>query len=152
MGGVNQELLEQLAPAHAPPPLGWWPLAPGWWMLAVLLVAVVIALVIWLRRPQRRLRLAALRELQQLERSADEAALAHGLQQLLRRYAVARYGREPVAQLSGESWIAFLAAHGGAGLAGEPGRALLRAAYGGSAAEPSRAAWLSAGRGFLRGR
>jgi hypothetical protein len=154
MGGVNEELLKQLAPAHAPPPLGWWPLAPGWWGLPVLLLVVVAALVVWLRlrRPQRRLRLAALRELKQLERNADDAALAHGLQHLLRRYAVARYGHAPVAQLSGESWIAFLAAHGGVGLAGEPGRALLRAAYGGAAPEQDRAVWLSAGRGFLRGR
>ena len=150
MGGVNEELLKQLAPAHAPPPVGWWPPAPGWWVLALLLIVVPIALFIWRRRPQRRLRLAALRELKQLERNADDAALAHGLQHLLRRYAVARYGREPVAQLNGDSWIAFLAAHGGAGLAGEPGRALLRAAYGGNATEYNRSVWLSASRGFLK--
>jgi hypothetical protein len=152
MGGVNEELLKQLAPAHAPPPLGWWPLAPGWWGLLVLLIVVVAALAAWLRWPQRRLRLAALRELKQLEHNADDAALAHGLQHLLRRYAVARYGHAPVAQLSGESWIAFIAANGGADLAGEPGRALLRAAYGGGTTDQSRAVWLSAGRGFLRGR
>jgi predicted lysophospholipase L1 biosynthesis ABC-type transport system permease subunit len=152
MGGVNEELLKQLAPAHAPPPPGWWPLAPGWWGLAALLIVTALLAFVWLRRPARKLRIAALRELRQLERNADDAALARGLEHLLRRYAVARHGREPVARLSGERWIAFVAANGGAALAGEPGRELLRTAYGGSARNDHRAAWLSAGRGFLRGR
>lgn len=152
MGGVNEELLKQLAPAHAPPPPGWWPPAPGWWGLAVLLIVIAAAIVVWLRSPVRRLRLTALRELRQLEHHADDAALARGLEHLLRRYAVARFGREPVARLSGESWIAFVAAHGGGALAGEPGRELLRAAYGGAGPAQSRAVWIDAGRGFLRGR
>ena len=152
MGGMNQDLLAQLAPAHAPPAPGWWPPAPGWWLLAVLLLAAVAALLLWLRRPARRLRRAALQELKQLEQAGgDDAALARGLEHLLRRYAVARFGREPVARLSGERWIDFVAAHGGSALAGEPGRELLRAAYGG-AAGPGRALWLSGARGFLRAR
>ena len=39
MGSVTPDWLAQLAPAHAPPPAGWWPLAPGWWVLLMLLVA-----------------------------------------------------------------------------------------------------------------
>jgi len=156
MGGVNSDLLAQLAPAHAPAPPGLWPPAPGWWGLAVLLLAAAAALALWLRHPARRLRLAALRELEQLEQGgADDAVLARGLEHLLRRYAVARFGREPVARLSGEPWIAFVAAHGGAALSGEPGRDLLRAAYGGqggASPTPNRTAWLSGTRGFLTGR
>jgi len=153
MGGMTPDLLAQLAPAHAPAAPGLWPPAPGWWGLAVLLLAAMVALVFWLRHPVRRLRLAALRELGQLEQGgADDAALARGLEHLLRRYAVARFGREPVARLSGEPWIDFVAAHGGAALSGEPGRDLLRAAYGGQSRASSRAVWLSGARGFLRGR
>lgn len=155
MGGMNSDLLAQLAPAHAPAAPGLWPLAPGWWGLALLLLAAAAALVLWLRHPARRLRLAALRELGQLEQGgADDAALARGLEHLLRRYAVARFGREPVARLSGEPWIAFVAAHGGAALSGEPGRDLLHAAYGGQggASASSRTVWLSGARGFLRAR
>jgi hypothetical protein len=150
---MNPSLLQQLAPAHAPPPPGWWPPAPGWWGLAVLLVLIVVALAWWLRRPARKLRLAALGELRRLERARlDDAALASGLEHLLRRYAVARFGREPVARLNGESWIAFVAARGGAGLDGEPGRELLRAAYGGQGQMAHRAQWLSGARGFIGGR
>ncbi len=111
-------------------------------------MAVAAALTLWLRRPARRLRRIALRELRQLEDgSADDAALARGLEHLLRRYAVARFGREPVARLSGEPWIAFVVARGGAALAGEPGRDLLRAAYGGKGGA-SREMWVKSARGI----
>jgi hypothetical protein len=151
MGSVSTDWLQQLAPAHAPPPPGWWPPAPGWWGLALLLLIAVVLPLLWLRRPAQRQRRAALRELRLLEASAgDDASLARGLEHLLRRFAIARFGREPVARLSGEHWIAFVAAHGGAALAGEPGRELLRAAYGGSA-NASRAQWLNGARGFVRG-
>jgi hypothetical protein len=151
VGGVKPDWLDQLAAAHAPPPPGWWPPAPGWWGLALLLIGAAVLLALWLRSPTRRLRRAALLQLQQLERgAADDAALARGLEHLLRRYAVARFGREPVARLSGEPWLAFLAAHGGAALAGAPGQALLRSAYGGGGAA-DRDSWLSGARGFLRG-
>lgn len=154
MGGVDKQLLAQLAAAHAPPAFGWWSPAPGWWLLLVLGLALIVAVVLWLRSPMRRLRLLALGELKQLERAgADDAVFAQNLEHLLRRYAVARFGREPVARLSGERWIDFVAAHGGAALAGTPGRELLRAAYGGkSGIEVPREQWLSGARSFLKGR
>lgn len=150
MSGLNANLLKQLAPAHAPAPPGWWPPAPGWWVLLLLILLAVAALIVWLRRPRRRMRLLALQELQQLERAnIDDAALAGRLQNLLRRYAIVRFGPEPVAQLSGERWIVFLADNGGTALAGETGSDLLRAAYGG-AGDTRRAQWLSATRQFLK--
>lgn len=153
MGSMNTDLLQQLAPAHAPPPPSWWPPAPGWWLIALMLLAGPVVAGVWRRQPRSRLRRTALRELRKVEQSAgaDAAALARGLESLLRRYAVARYGREPVARLSGQAWIDFVAAHGGAALAGEAGCAFLRAAYGGCGSS-ERERWLSAARGFLRGR
>jgi hypothetical protein len=159
---MNGDWLAQLAPAHAPPPPGWWPPAPGWWGLALLLLLGIAALVYWWSRPPRRLGRVALRELARLEQEGDEPQLAGRLQDLLRRYAVARYGREQVAGLTGSPWIEFLVAHGGADLAGKSGAALLRAAYGGERAQvapaPRRQAgaagnsalWLSGARGFIK--
>jgi hypothetical protein len=148
---MNGDWLAQLAPAHAPPPPGWWPPAPGWWGLALLLMAAFAALLYWLNRPPRRLRRAALRQLVRLEQeNIDDTRLARGLQDLLRRYAVARFGREEVAHLAGAAWIDFVVAHGGAAWSGRCGESLLRAAYGGQA-PGERDCWLAGARAFLRG-
>ncbi len=149
MGGMNADWLSQLAPAHAPPPPGWWPLAPGWWGLALLLGLVAAAGVYWYRRPAGRLRRVALRELKRLESGPNDAArLAGELEHLMRRYAIAVHGRETVAHLSGSAWLDFVVAHGGRDLAGDAGQALLRAAYG-SRVSADRARWLKGVRGFL---
>ena len=152
MGGLKGDWLTQLAPAHAPPPPGWWPPAPGWWGLALLLALIATALVYGYRRPAARLRRAALRELKRLEDGPnDDVRLAGELERLMRRYAVAVHGREVAARLSGAAWLEFVVAHGGTDLAGEAGHALLRTAYG-SPVKIDRARWLKGARGFLRAR
>lgn len=149
---MNTDWLAQLAPAHPPPPSGVWPPAPGWWIVALLLLAIAATLAYRSRRRSSRLRRSALRELKQLAtRTNDDAQLAGELEHLLRRYALAAHGRETVASLSGEAWLAFVAAHGGTELAGEAGRSLLRAAYG-NKAQADRTAWLKGTAGFLKGR
>ena len=91
---VQPDWLAQLAPAHVPPPIGWWPLAPGWWALLVLLIAIIAGICVWYRRHPQRLRRGGLRELAKLEATTvDDAALARALVHLVRRYAVARWAR-----------------------------------------------------------
>ena len=70
--------LDQLEPLIAPAPIDWWPPAPGWWLLALLVPLMVWGLTrLWQRLKRRRtasvsdnaldpLRLAALAELEQL--------------------------------------------------------------------------------------
>jgi hypothetical protein len=152
MGGVTPDWLAQLAPSHAPAAPGWWPLAPGWWGLFFLLLVGIV--VVWLRqrRPQVRLRRAALRELARLDTSTpNDVDLARELTHLVRRYAVARYGRDTVATLSGRRWIDFVVAHGGTPWSGEVGQALLRAAYGGPC-QPTRERWLAGAKAFFKGK
>lgn len=152
MGSVTPDWLAQLAPPHAPPPPGWWPLAPGWWGMLALLAVAVAMFIYWQRRPATRLRRLALRELKDLQATVgDDNALARELENLLRRYAIARFGRDLVASLSGERWIAFVVEHGGAAWSGGSGAGLLRAAYGGTATA-DRAAWLAGAHAFIRGR
>jgi hypothetical protein len=151
MGGMNADWLQQLAPDHAPPALGWWPPAPGWWVVAVLLPLLVAGCVYAWRRPSWRLRRLALRELRQLEKLGDEQDLAQSLEHLLRRYALARFGRTAVAGLSGQGWIDFVVGHGGKELADGSGARLLRAAYGGSV-DGDRDIWLAGARSFIRSR
>jgi hypothetical protein len=163
MGGMTAPAsgpawLAQLAADRAPPPPPWWPPAPGWWLLAAAVLLLVILAAVFGRRAwealstgPRALRRATLRELGRLEQAADDAALARGIEHLMRRYAVARFGRAAVAQLSGEAWLAFVVGHGAADWAGESGRALLRAAYGGQASA-DRARWLGGARAFVTAR
>lgn len=150
MGSVKSDWLAQLAPEHAPPPAGWWPLAPGWWILLVLTVLAIAYLIFRLRHPNLRLQRAALDHLIYLETSPiDDRVLARELEHLLRRYAVARFGRDLVAGLSGEKWIAFIVEHGGSALAGNSGTSMLRAAYGGTASV-DRSVILAGARAFLK--
>ena len=156
MGTVDPappDWLAQLAPAHAPPPVGWWPLAPGWWALLVLLIAAIVGIWVWYQRHPRRLRRSGLRELATLEATTlGDAALARALEHLVRRYAVARYGREAVAGLSGSRWLDFAIAHGATPWQGAAGTALLQAAYGGTPHTTERARWVAGARAFLKAR
>jgi hypothetical protein len=102
--------------------------------------------------PSSRQRRAALREINRLEAAVtDDAAFARQLEHLLRRYAVTRYGRGAVANLSGARWIDFLVRHGGNDWSGAAGSDLLCLAYGGNA-RPHREAWLKAARAFVKSR
>jgi hypothetical protein len=142
--------LSQLAPAHAPPPPGWWPPAPGWWLLAGLLLATAGSVVWWWRDPYRRSRRAALRELRAIRaEDSDIAVSARAIESLLRRFAIAVFGVARVARLTGDAWLAFVAAQGGTQLAGDAGRSLLATAFGGSASA-DRDSWIAGADAFVR--
>ncbi|WP_070886430.1 DUF4381 domain-containing protein [Pseudomonas argentinensis] len=115
--------LDQLEPLIAPTAIGWWPPAPGWWLLAVLIP--VMGWLAWrllprLPRPRRRqaveqpldpLREAALQELQRLSKPYDGAAAGPWLQQLnglLKRLCRERYPDSHSHTLSSRAWLAFL--------------------------------------------
>jgi hypothetical protein len=49
MPGMDQaDPLAQLRDIHLPEPVSWWPLAPGWWVLALLLLLMLFFTVRWL--------------------------------------------------------------------------------------------------------
>jgi hypothetical protein len=103
--------LAGLRDIHLPQPVGLWPLAPGWWMLAGVLVLTVLGVRLWSRRRRRSLARHALRELDRLAAAPgtdDVQRLATAISALLRRVALLRFGRARVAALHGRAWQDFL--------------------------------------------
>jgi hypothetical protein len=99
---------------HLPDAIGWWPLAPGWWGVIVILV-MVLCYTMW--RAYRRWRFNgprryAMRELARYESEylehLDPVTLGKQLSLLLRRAMLAYAPREEVAGLTGSEWLAWL--------------------------------------------
>ncbi len=135
MNPASTDPLAALRGIHLPDPVGFWPPAPGWWLLAGLLAASLVALWAWAKRRRRSAARHALRELDRLaaERDAlDLQTLATAVSTLLRRLALVRFGRARVAALHGDAWQRFLsstAPRGGAAFADDAGVLLALAPY-----------------------
>ena len=100
---------------HLPGPIGWWPPAPGWWMVAVLvLIGLALYGVIYYRARHKRAALRAVTRVRAaLEEGAEPVACLQFLSTILRRFAMtsAARGASPaldVAGLIGERWLEFL--------------------------------------------
>lgn len=96
------------------PPASWWPLAPGWWLLALGLIFVAAAFALWWWLRQRgHLLHSVLREIDAMEMAhaadGDDIRLADQASRLLRR--VARRVDPAAAAQGGEAWRAFLHDH-----------------------------------------
>ena len=91
---------------HYPVAPSWWPLAWGWYV--ILGIILLIALIIIYKRSCSPLTYAN-REMKKIQKSAPEKQLKL-LSQLLKRVAMARYGREAIAPLSEDAWQEFLLA------------------------------------------
>ena len=107
----QQAALEKLRDIRLPEPIGWWPLAPGWWALIALAVLLLAAGVTWTILRRRTRRFAALRELDGLRaqlKAGERASVATDLAALVRRVALAAQGRH-LARLSDADWAAALA-------------------------------------------
>jgi len=93
---------------HLPDPIGWWPLAPGWWIMGGLLL--LLTMFIWgLRRFRQRRKMQHL-ALQQLEKLTElpDTELLMALSRLLRQAAISHFPQQDCAGLSGQAWLEFL--------------------------------------------
>lgn len=99
---------------HLPEPIGWWPLAPGWWLVLALVAGLLVwlalrALRYWRRGHARRVALAEVRKLAARHaQDGDAQQLAKQLSSLLRRAMLAYAPRHEVARLTGEAWMRWL--------------------------------------------
>jgi type II secretory pathway pseudopilin PulG len=109
------DALQQLRDIHLPESSGWWPPAPGWWLLAAVGLACLVLAVRgwqgWQRRNRRwqavQRELTALRAQSQTQ-SQNSPGWFSQLNALLKRAARDSYPLQPVAAMSGSDWVAFL--------------------------------------------
>lgn len=105
--------LDTLESIQRPAEVGFWPLAPGWWILLLLAFLILLFLIWqqWLRRKSRLYRRQALKRLSQLrldcyQPEKRESALRE-LPELLRRVALQSAGNR-IAALTGPAWWHYL--------------------------------------------
>jgi hypothetical protein len=99
---------------HLPEAISWWPLAPGWYVVIAMVLAVCFYLLhLYLKHRSRgAARRHAIRELGRLtadfEKHGDAVAFSSDMSELLRRTMLAYAPRSEVAGLTGDAWLAWL--------------------------------------------
>ena len=99
---------------HLPDMIGWWPLAPGWWVVAALVIFGFSMLLRysyrqWRHNAPRRLALRRLAVIStEFDQGSSAAILGKELSELTRRTMLAYAPREAVAGLTGDDWLAWL--------------------------------------------
>lgn len=104
---------DELRDIHLPDPVSWWPLAPGWYGVLLLLVILIIAswfLFKRLRRPS--IKKLAMLELQKIEHAftqhKNSQQLFSDVSILLRRIAISHDARDKQAGITGKEWLSHL--------------------------------------------
>lgn len=131
----QEQLLSMLRDARAPEAIGWWPLAPGWWILIVLLIMAtsVVSYLAIRHSNKNRYRRNALREASMLYTDYtgdnDGKAYLNNISQLLRRIIASICGREMTANLSGSNWVNLINQYSSAPLSSQSTDALAVQVY-----------------------
>jgi len=129
---VPEELLQRMRDIHYPADPGWFPPAPGWWLVLLLIIAVAIWLsLMWRARQRARApyaaALALLADAQQREAGGELATRDYLdlCNQILKRLLVHVRHNDLAVAASGSAWLAELdRLHGGNQFATGAGKAL----------------------------
>ena len=123
---MNSDIdLTGLRPLHFPIRPDIWPLAWGWYVI----LGGILLFILFVIYKKRSSPLAyANREMKKIQKNTPEKQLKL-LSQLLKRVAMARYGREAIAPLSEDSWQEFLLASAPKVLTKEEAHLLAYAVY-----------------------
>ncbi|MFK7885834.1 MAG: DUF4381 domain-containing protein [Gammaproteobacteria bacterium] len=91
---------------HLPAGVSAWPLAPGWWVLMLVVALLMFAVwFLWRRGGTQRYSLAQLRGIErQFAEDGDPRRLVTDISTLLRRVCLTYRPRDSVASLTGKAW------------------------------------------------
>lgn len=108
-----QDPLAQLQDIHLPAEIGLWPPAWGWWLLLILSIAIISALLFFIKRKKSRnaYRPLASKELLKIKQQYSNEQNSEYLQAvsiILRRTALSGFGQHFNASLKGEDWLQWL--------------------------------------------
>ena len=112
---TKEALLTQLKDIKVPEPISWWPLAPGWYILMVLLLIMIILSVtlIYKTKAKKKYLTSLQSEITNLydQYPNDSHQYAQRLSPLLKRIALLRFTPIEINQLHGKAWEVFLNKH-----------------------------------------
>jgi hypothetical protein len=104
----------ELKDIHLPDSILWWPPAPGWWVLGVVLITFLFLMLLLLPKLWRWLRYKPVRSLslkefylikQSHQQQADQKQTLQAITTLLRRTVMSKSGRIGHAGVVGDDWI-----------------------------------------------
>jgi hypothetical protein len=111
---AETDVLTQLKDIHLPSPVGWWPLAPGWYGVIGLVLCLVSALVYFFYKkhihalPKKKALVLLASYIQHYETDRNSQLASARISELLKRVALVYYPRDQVASMHGDAWIDFL--------------------------------------------
>lgn len=110
----EQQQLAKLHDIHLPNPIGWWPMAPGWYFL-IALALILFGLFVYLGYRKNKHSQAKREALvllttykQDYQSGADSQLISMKISVLLRQVALAYFPRNQVASLKEKAWLDFL--------------------------------------------
>jgi len=108
---IAEASLDNLHDIIVPEAIGYFPLAPGWYILGLLVLALLFHFSMHLYKQYQKslYKREALAELAHHNAEGKDEVIH--LLTLAKRVAISAYGREKIAKLSGESWWDFMEEH-----------------------------------------
>ena len=111
---MNPDLLAQLRDIHAAPPVSWWPPAPGWWVLALMLLVLLVwagrrLVAVYKVRKRRKQMLAWVDHLNaNIDPGRNPQAYLSTLNRIFKLVALRAFPAQHCAALAGQDWVDFL--------------------------------------------
>lgn len=111
---MQPDLLSQLNDIQTPDPIGWWPLAWGWYLVLILLLTASFILfkLIKTKFEQSKAKKQALRELTAMDKTLTPLQQVTVINNILKRVVLAYAPRQDVANLTGSQWAEWLNGQG----------------------------------------